>query len=65
MNVTIDGRCACCTGPVNTGGCSTCNSVRLVCACGALLRCGCGKFYQHACQNIVVTSTTLPVAVIA
>ena len=48
----IDGRCGCCGDAPSSGGCARCNSSQTYCACGALIRCGCGATHRHDCPSI-------------
>jgi hypothetical protein len=67
--VTPDGACACCgrRDSMSSGGCAHCNSVRTICGCGAILRCGCGRASgDHACPSVSTSSVefTVPIAMI-
>lgn len=54
MIPTHNGKCTCCgSTAVTSGGCVVCNSRRLLCCCGTVLRCGCGRLQRkHLCSNL-------------
>lgn len=63
--VSPDGVCGCCDrrDGVTSGGCMHCNSVRTLCGCGAILRCGCGRTTtDHECPSVISSSGTMIVA---
>jgi hypothetical protein len=58
--IGADGRCSCCGGATDTGGCPRCASSITYCACGARIACGCGAKFEHpSCPSLIVTSTHL------
>jgi hypothetical protein len=60
--ILADGSCGCCGGrDLSSSGCTRCMRVRTFCGCGALIRCGCGREFDHSCSMVkLIRPTTIP-----